>query len=237
MLGRRVTLGERRYTIVGVMPADLDYPAGVDVWAPTHSVPTDGPFGDAARREIDLVARLRAGTTMVEATAALQALLRHDEADGGLRGSVANVRRFEDAIVGAARRPLLALFAAVALVLFVACANVANLQLMRMEGRRGELAVHAALGAGRARLVRQVALEMLMLAAAATAHRGAGRLVGRPRPRRGAAGWSSTRRRDRHGRERRRLRRRAALADDRDRVAAGGAARRPPVARRRARVG
>jgi len=169
VLGRRVTLGERRYTIVGVMPADLDYPAGVDVWAPTHTVPTDGPFGDAARREIDLVARLRPGTTMVEATAALQALLRHDEADGGLRGSVANVRRFEDAVVGAARRPLLALLAAVALVLFVACANVANLQLMRTEGRRGELAVHAALGASRARLVRHVAMEMLVLASAASA--------------------------------------------------------------------
>jgi len=169
VLGRRVTLGERRYTIVGVMPADLDYPIGVDVWAPTHTVPTDGPFGDAARREIDLVARLRPGTTMAEATAALQAVLRHDEADGGLRGSVVNVRRFEDAIVGGARRPLVALLAAVALVLFVACANVANLQLMRTEGRRGELAVHAALGAGRARLVRQVALEMLMLGTAATA--------------------------------------------------------------------
>ena len=170
VLGRRVTLGGRRFTIVGVMPADLDYPVGVDVWAPTHTVPTDGPFGDAARREIDLVARLRPGTTMAEATAALQAMpAATTRPTGGLRGSVANVRRFEDAIVGAARRPLLALLAAVALVLFVACANVANLQLMRMEGRRGELAVHAALGAGRARLVRQVALEMLMLAAAATA--------------------------------------------------------------------
>ena len=169
VLGRRVTLGDRRFTIVGVMPADLDYPIGVDVWAPTHTVPTDGPFGDAARREIDLVARLRPGTTMAEATAALQAVLQHDEDDWGLRGSVVNVRRFEDAIVGGARRPLVALLAAVALVLFVACANVANLQLMRTEGRRGELAVHAALGAGRARLVRQVALEMLMLGTAATA--------------------------------------------------------------------
>ena len=169
VLGRRVTLSERRYTIVGVMPGDLDYPIGVDVWAPTHSVPTDGPFGDAARREIDLVARLQAGTRMAEAAAALQAVLQHDDDGWGLRGSVVDVRRFEDAIVGASRRPLLALLAAVALVLFVACANVANLQLMRMEARRGELAVHAALGAGRARLVRQVALEMLMLAGAATA--------------------------------------------------------------------
>ena len=76
VLGRRVTLSERRFTIVGVMPADLDYPAGVDVWAPTHTVPTDGPFGDAARREIDLVARLRR---------------RHDDGrgDGGAAGAPA----------------------------------------------------------------------------------------------------------------------------------------------------
>ena len=97
------------------MPDNLDYPAGVELWRTTHTVPTDGPFGDAARREIDLVARLRPGRTIGEATAALQAVLRHEEQEsgaGGVRGSVANVRRFEDAdhrgrapaLAGAARR-------------------------------------------------------------------------------------------------------------------------------------
>jgi predicted permease len=168
VLGRRVTFSGRRFTIVGVIPAGLDYPAGVEAWRTTHTVPTNGPFGDAARREIDLVARLQSGVTLGEATAGIHTLLTHAE-DEGPRGSVASVRRFEDAVVGAARRPLLALLAAVALVLVIACANVANLQLMRVEARRGELALHVALGAGPWRIQRQVALEVLVICAVAVA--------------------------------------------------------------------
>ncbi len=55
---------ERPFTIVGVMPPDLDYPTGIEIWRTTKSVPTDGPFGDAARREVNLVGRLRTGVTV-----------------------------------------------------------------------------------------------------------------------------------------------------------------------------
>lgn len=61
VLGQRLTLDEQLFTIVGVMPRDLDYPTGVDIWRTTSSVPTSGPFGDAARREVNLVASRRRG--------------------------------------------------------------------------------------------------------------------------------------------------------------------------------
>ena len=80
VIGRRVMLGEQPFTIVGVMPPDLDYPAGVEVWRTTSSVPTDGPFGDAARREVNLIGRLRPGVTLEQATTRDR---RVDRAAGG----------------------------------------------------------------------------------------------------------------------------------------------------------
>ncbi|HZI80979.1 MAG TPA: ADOP family duplicated permease [Vicinamibacterales bacterium] len=171
VLGRRLTIGQQPFRIVGVMPPGLEYPRGVEAWTTVTAMRTAAPnetFRDAIASELDLVARLRDGVSALQAAAEIDAIApKLDPPPVGPPGELrAAVHQLEAIIVGDTRATVLALFGAVLLVLLIASVNVANLLLMRGAARRTELAVRAALGAGAGRLARAQFVESLVLAAA-----------------------------------------------------------------------
>ncbi|PYP66222.1 MAG: hypothetical protein DMD26_08545 [Gemmatimonadetes bacterium] len=177
ILGKRITLSGERFTVIGVappgfafprgaeLPSGLQFPTRTDVWTPLA-------FGDNDLKNrwtlnLAAVGRLRDGATTATAEAQLAALgKRLDVQFAGGKGQI-GMRAFTLADQAAApvRRTLLILLGAVALVLVIACVNVANLLIARTSARRRELAVRTALGAGGARLARQLVIENVLLAA------------------------------------------------------------------------
>ena len=165
LLGRTIAMDGVQRTVIGVMPSSFDFLSdGAEYWMPIDFSPSHRVAFQA--RYLRVIGRLRDGASASAATAELSAITatqvgRHEVKDPP---TAASARLVSDYLTASYRTRLLVLLAAVAAVLLIACANVANLLLARGAARERELALRAALGAGRGRIARQLVAENLVLA-------------------------------------------------------------------------
>ena len=163
VIGTRLTLSDLSYTVIGVMPQDFSFPKKVDIWAP---LPFNSPML-ASRKAHFLrpIGRLKAGVPIEQAEADMKTIAARLEQQypETNKGWTVRMLPLHEHIVGSVRSVSFILLIAVIFIMLIACANIANLLLSRAAGRQKEMAMRAALGAGRQRLLRQLFTEGVFL--------------------------------------------------------------------------
>ncbi|PYP63362.1 MAG: ABC transporter permease [Gemmatimonadetes bacterium] len=164
VVGRVISVNNEAHTVVGIMPPNFKFPENAEIWLPV------APLLHADHRDwptLAAVARLQPGVTIVQANAELKALTTRLKSQYGVTTSdyVGNARPLrEDFLPNDVKLVVSAMMGAVTFVLLIAVANVANLMITRATGRQRELAIRAAIGAGRFRIIRQLLTEAVIVA-------------------------------------------------------------------------